>query len=199
VLRESAIAISCCLVLAGALSADRGRGGPINAAAHKPWPQEPAGFRGVPWASSIADVRKAIPEGYVHSTGIRFQVDRFEVGTVTTRLYIYFKTVGANMTGGGLWNIDMEFPLSDMSNMNEILVAKYGPPTGYRTEDGDRLMQWQGKQVRIELGPYSVEHKGHATFTALAVDAQWNKEAAENRARGKTKQTKKNRKAAEAF
>lgn len=171
----------------------------IPSAAQKPWPQEPAGFRGVPWGSSIADVKKAFPEGYVHSTGIRFQVDRFEVGTVKTKLYIYFKGRGADKTGGSLWNIDMEFPFADMSTMREVFVAKYGPPTGYRTEDGDRLMQWQGKHVRIEFGPYSVEHTGHATFTVLAVDAQWNKEAAENAARGKAEQAKKNRKAVTAF
>ncbi len=171
----------------------------IHAAAQKPWPQEPAGFRGLPWSSSLADFVKAFPEGYVHSTRIRFQVDRFDVGAVKTKLYIYFKGIGADKTAGGLWNIDMEFPFSEVSTMREVFAAKYGPPTGYRTEDGDRLMQWQGKHVRIELGPLSVEHTGHATFTALAVDAQWNKEAAEKAARGKAEQAKKNRKAAEAF
>jgi hypothetical protein len=83
--------------------------------------------------------------------------------------------------------------------MKIIFIAKYGQPTGYRTEYGDRFMQWKGKHVVIELGPYSESHEGHATFVVLAVDAQVTKEKADIAAREEAERAKKNRKAVDAF
>ena len=171
----------------------------IPAAAQKPWLQEPAGFRGLPWGSPLADTVRAFPEGFVSPIGNFLKVERFDVGTVRTKLYMTFKGFGTDKAGGGLWTIDMEFALSDMSTMKTIFVTKYGQPTGHRTEDGDRLMQWKGKHVQIELGPLSVEHTGHAVFTVLAVDAQVRKENADSVARQRAEQARKNRKAVDAF
>jgi AIG2-like family len=47
----------------------------------------------------------------------------------------------------------MSFPLYDMATIKALFVNKYGQPSGHRVEFGDRLLQWKGNQVEIEIGP----------------------------------------------
>jgi hypothetical protein len=101
------------------------------------------GFRGVPWNGSRDDFKKAIPGltcAPIACTGF------IMVGDIRTKVDIFWGGFAANVT-----SITLTFSKSRVSDMANVLRAKYDAPSNQHYEDGARVSEWRLPDVLIQL------------------------------------------------
>jgi hypothetical protein len=128
-----------------------GESAPTDGSA-KPWPQEPNGFHGVAFGSSVGDAKTVVPEATWSSNG--------RMGIVSLALGKVQLTAGLTFNNSGFFKARMVFSNEDYEAVKEAAITMYGPPHGVehseiQNPEGETCQQetltWHGNVASVVL------------------------------------------------
>jgi hypothetical protein len=118
----------------------------------KTWSQEPNGFHGVAFGSSVNDAKTILPEATWSSNG--------RMGIVPLALGKVQLTAGLMFSAGGFFKARMVFSNEDYEALKESTITTYGPPHGVEHSEienpsGEKCQQeiltWHGNVATVVL------------------------------------------------
>jgi len=92
----------------------------------------------------------------------------------------------------------MEFSNSGFNEMRKVFIEKYGSPARVTSEEGDPILWWQGKTVRIRLYRYTGDEAG-AVFSVVSYVTEQLQRQKRDAEQSKAKDKEKMRHAKDAF
>lgn len=154
--------------------------GILRAQTQTPWPQEPTGFRGVPFSASAKDLSAKVPvEGCLDGRLCSIWCSsKFTIAGQTGRaevIFIWWEFAG----------VAFHFAPGSYDSLKRFAVAEYGPPHGTGTTLGLGILQpkvqgvlrWDGKVTTVFLTQQdSKPTEGLFMFETKALDECLRKE-----------------------
>jgi len=144
------------------------------------WPQEPTGFRGVPWGTLIDDAERTLeatvtdrPSGVsaikAYDSAVTMTVMAGPIGDVYVSELWKFgegsaKVLGPPADPKGLESVIWTFASDSFDTLSEILVARFGPATETRSDEVENRMGakftnsvwvWRGPNVTLSFIRYA--------------------------------------------
>ncbi len=164
----------------------------VPVVAQQRWPKEPTAFGGLRWGATVAEAKQAYPSAqqsiWGNGPSLHYNLD---VGTVSTRVCLDFKD-------DHLVQVRMEFSNSGFNEMRKVFIEKYGSPARVTSEEGDPILWWQGKTVRIRLYRYTGDEAG-AVFSVVSYVTEQLQRQKRDAEQSKAKDKEKMRHAKDAF
>lgn len=164
----------------------------IPALGEQRWSKEPTSFGGLRWGANVAEAKQAYPYAqqsiWGNGPSLHYNLD---VGTVSTRVCLDFKD-------DHLVQVRMEFENSGFSKMRKVFIEKYGSPARVTSEEGDPILWWQGKAVKIRLYRYTGDEAG-AVFSVVSYVTDQLRKQEKDAQRWKPKERERMRHAKDAF
>jgi hypothetical protein len=127
--------------------------GTLQAQGPKLWPQEPTGFRGVPFGASAKDLSAKVPVEGCHDGRLCsiWCSSKFTIAGQTGRAEVIF-------TWWEFAGVAFHFAPEAHEALRKFAVAKYGPPRASGStfglglqQTGQEVLRWDGKRVTLML------------------------------------------------
>jgi hypothetical protein len=127
--------------------------GIVRAQTQTPWPQEPTGFRGVPFGASAKDLSAKVPVEGCHDGRLCsiWCSSKFTIAGQTGRaevIFIWWEFAG----------VAFHFAPDALESLKKFAVANYGPPHASGSTLGlglqltaQEVLRWDGKKVTVML------------------------------------------------